>query len=60
MLRWSLAFLVIGIPAALLGFVGDIPGASDLSRACFHFSLGIFLVSLVYGWATGRAGARLF
>ncbi len=59
-LRWSLAFLVIAIPAELLGAGGTVPGASDFSHACFHFSLGIFIVSLVWGLVTGRAGARLF
>lgn len=54
MLRWSLGFFIVAIIAAVFGFGGISSGASELARICFFFFLVIFLVSLVYGLATGR------
>ena len=54
MLRWSLGFFIVAIIAAVFGFGGIASGASELARICFFFFVVIFLVSLVYGLATGR------
>ena len=54
MLRWSLGFFIVAIIAAVFGFGGIASGASELARICFFFFVVIFVVSLVYGLATGR------
>ncbi len=54
MLRWSLGFFIVAIIAAVFGFGGIASGASELARLCFFFFVVIFLVSLVWGLATGR------
>lgn len=54
MLRWALGFFIIAIIAAVFGFGGIAAGASDIARILFFFFLVFFLVSLVWGLATGR------
>ena len=54
MLRWAAAFFIIAIIAAIFGFGGIAAGASDIARVCFFFFLVIFVVSLIWGLATGR------
>ncbi len=54
MLRWSLAFFLIAIVAAILGFGGIASGAAEVARVLFFFFLVIFIVSLVWGLVTGR------
>jgi uncharacterized membrane protein YtjA (UPF0391 family) len=49
-----LGFFIVAIIAAVFGFGGISSGASELARICFFFFVVIFLVSLVYGLATGR------
>jgi uncharacterized membrane protein YtjA (UPF0391 family) len=53
-LRWSLAFFIVAIIAAVFGFSGIAAGASDIARICFFFFVVIFLVSLIWGLVTGR------
>ena len=60
MLRWAAAFFIIAIIAALFGFGGIASGASDIARVCFFFFLVIFVVSLIWGLATGRRGPAPF
>jgi len=57
MLRWALAFFIIAVVAGVLGFGGIAAGASDIARFCFFLFIVIFLVSLVWGLATGRRTA---
>lgn len=54
MLRWSLAFFIIAIVAAVFGFGGIASGASDIARLLFFFFIVIFLISLIWGLMTGR------
>jgi len=54
MLRWALVFFIVAIIAAVFGFGNIAAGASDIARVCFFFFIVIFLVSLVWGLATGR------
>ena len=54
MLRWSLAFFLIAIIAAIFGFGGIASGASEIARVLFFFFLVIFVVSLVWSLFTGR------
>jgi len=54
MLRWALAFFIIAIMAAIFGFGRIATGASDIARICFFFFIVFFVVSLIWGLATGR------
>jgi uncharacterized membrane protein YtjA (UPF0391 family) len=54
MLRWAFVFFIIAIIAGVFGFGGIAAGASDIARVCFFFFIVIFVVSLVWGLATGR------
>ena len=54
MLYWALMFLVIALVAAFFGFGGIASGSAEIARVCFFFFLVIFVVSLVWGLATGR------
>jgi len=54
MLRWALGFFVIAVIAAIFGFGGIATGAADIARLCFFFFIVIFIVSLIWGLATGR------
>jgi uncharacterized membrane protein YtjA (UPF0391 family) len=54
MLRWSLAFFIVSIVAALFGFGGIASGASEIARVLFFIFIVIFLISLVWGLMAGR------
>ena len=54
MLRWSIAFFIVAIVAAVFGFGGIAAGASDIARVLFFFFLVVFVISLVWGLLTGR------
>jgi uncharacterized membrane protein YtjA (UPF0391 family) len=54
MLRWALIFFIISIVAAVFGFGGVAGGASEIARVCFFFFVVIFVVSLIWGLATGQ------
>lgn len=54
MLRWSLAFFIVAIVAAVFGFGGIASGATEIARVLFFFFVAIFLVSLIWGLMTGR------
>jgi uncharacterized membrane protein YtjA (UPF0391 family) len=54
MLRWSLAFFVIAIIAALFGFTGIAAGATDIARLLFFFFVVVFAVSLLWSAMSGR------
>ena len=54
MLRWSLAFFVIAIIAAIFGFGGIASGSAEIARVLFFFFFVIFAVSLVWSLFTGR------
>ena len=54
MLRWALVFFIVAIIAGVLGFGGIAAGASDIARILFFFFIVVFVVSLIWGLATGR------
>jgi len=54
LLRWALGFFIVAIIAAIFGFGGIASGAADLARICFFFFIVVFVVSLIWGLATGR------
>jgi uncharacterized membrane protein YtjA (UPF0391 family) len=54
MLNWAIAFLVIALIAAVLGFGGIAGVAVSLAKIVFFVAIVLFLISLVYGMTTGR------
>lgn len=55
MLRWTLAFFVIALIAAFLGFGGIAAGAVSVARICFFLFLVLFVLSLLFGRPFGRS-----
>jgi uncharacterized membrane protein YtjA (UPF0391 family) len=49
MLRWALAFFVIAIVAAILGFAGIAVAAAGIAKILFYIFLVLFLIALVGG-----------
>ncbi len=49
MLRWSLAFLVIALVAALFGFTGIAAGAASIAKILFFVFLVLFVIALIAG-----------
>jgi uncharacterized membrane protein YtjA (UPF0391 family) len=54
MLRWSLAFFIIAIIAAVFGFGGIAAGAVDIAKVLFFFFMVVCVVLLLWGLFTGR------
>jgi uncharacterized membrane protein YtjA (UPF0391 family) len=54
MLRWSLAFFIIALIAAVFGFTGIAGESMSFARILFFIFLVVFLVSLVMGLFTGK------
>jgi uncharacterized membrane protein YtjA (UPF0391 family) len=54
MLRWSLAFFIVAIIAAVFGFGGIASGATEIARVLFYLFFVIFTVSILWGLMTGR------
>lgn len=48
MLSWPLAFLIIALLAALLGFTGIAGPAAWMAKALFAFFLVLFLASMTF------------
>ena len=49
MLRWTMAFLIIALVAALFGFGGIAAGAASIAKVLFFIFLVLFVRSLVFG-----------
>lgn len=49
MLRWSLAFLIIAIVAAVFGFTSIALGAASIAKIVFFIFIVLFLVSIIRG-----------
>lgn len=47
MLRWSIAFFVIALVAALFGFGGIAAGAVSIARVLFFVFVALFVLSLL-------------
>ncbi len=58
MLRWSLAFLIVSLIAAMFGFTGISAAAADIARILFFIFITLFLIALVAGLAVGRKIAK--
>ncbi|SJZ87508.1 DUF1328 domain-containing protein [Sediminibacterium ginsengisoli] len=49
MLKWSFAFFVIALIAALFGFTGIASGAASIAKTLFFIFIVIWLVLLILG-----------
>jgi uncharacterized membrane protein YtjA (UPF0391 family) len=49
MLRWALAFFIIALIAAVLGFGGIAVAAAGIAKILFFIFLVLFLVALLSG-----------
>jgi uncharacterized membrane protein YtjA (UPF0391 family) len=49
MLRWSFAFLIIALIAAVLGFTNIAAGAADIARILFFIFLAVWIFLVVGG-----------
>ncbi len=54
MLRWAMAFLIIALIAALLGFAGVAGAASNIAITLFWVFVALFVISLLVSLVTGR------
>jgi len=54
MLRWALAFLVLALIAAVLGFTGIVGESIYIAKVLFFVFIVLFLIGLVYSLFTGR------
>ena len=54
MLRWSIAFFIVAIIAAVFGFGGIAAGASEIARFLFFVFVVVFVLSLLAALIGGR------
>jgi uncharacterized membrane protein YtjA (UPF0391 family) len=47
MLRWALAFFIVALVAALLGFTGVALAAAGIAKILFYIFLVLFLFAMV-------------
>jgi uncharacterized membrane protein YtjA (UPF0391 family) len=57
MLRWALAFFIVALLAAVLGFGGIAAASAGIAKILFFLFLVLFAVSLVMG-LTARPRVR--
>lgn len=50
MLRWSFAFLIIAIVAAVFGFTDIASGAAAIAKILFFIFLTVWLLMLILGY----------
>jgi uncharacterized membrane protein YtjA (UPF0391 family) len=54
MLGWALAFLIIALVAAALGFGGVAAVSVEIAQLVFWVFIVLFVVSLIYTLVSGR------
>jgi uncharacterized membrane protein YtjA (UPF0391 family) len=59
MLRWALTFLIFALIAGVLGFTGIAGESMYIARILFVVFLIVFVISLLFGLATGRRPAGI-
>lgn len=57
LLRAAIAFFVIAIIAAVLGFGNIAGGAADIAKILFYVFIVVFVILLVMGLLTGKRPA---
>ena len=55
MLRWAIAFLIIALIAAVMGFTALEGAAAWAAKVTFLVFVVLFVVSLIFGNRSGRA-----
>ena len=56
MLGWALAFFIVAVIAAVLGFGVIVSGAATIAKILFFIFLILFLVSLIGGMSRRDTG----
>jgi uncharacterized membrane protein YtjA (UPF0391 family) len=54
MLGWALAFLIIALIAAVLGFGGIAGFAMEIAKIIFFVAIILFVISAIVGLVRGR------
>ena len=54
MRRWSLAFFIIAVIAALFGFGGIAAGAAAIGKFLFFVFISLFVLALLFGTTVFR------
>ena len=54
MLRWAMAFLIISLIAAVLGFGGIAGASSSIAVTLFWVFVALFVLSLLVSLVSGR------
>jgi uncharacterized membrane protein YtjA (UPF0391 family) len=54
MLGWALAFLIIALIAAVLGFGGIAGFAVEIAKIIFFVAIVLFVISAIFGLVRGR------
>ncbi|HTS38973.1 MAG TPA: DUF1328 domain-containing protein [Xanthobacteraceae bacterium] len=54
MLRWAIAFLIIALVAAVLGFGGIAGVAIDIAKLIFYVAIVLFAIAAVVALMQGR------
>lgn len=60
MLRWALAFLVLALAAALLGFTGIAGESMYIARILFFVFLLLFVVGFIVNTVNGKRPPGLY
>jgi uncharacterized membrane protein YtjA (UPF0391 family) len=58
MLRWALAFLIVALIAAALGFTGIAGASAGIAQILFWLFVAVFLVMLLGSLMRGKPGPR--
>lgn len=54
MLRWTAAFFILAIIAAIFGFGGIAVASAEIAKLLFFVFIIVFAISLIMGLAAGR------
>ncbi len=59
MFAWAAIFLIIALVSGVFGFGGLAGTAVGIAQTLFWIGLLLFIVTLLYSFATGRKGPQL-
>ena len=54
MINWAIAFFVIALIAAVLGFGGIAGAAMSMAKIVFYIAILLFVISIIVGLVQGR------
>lgn len=49
LLKWALAFFILAVVTAVLGFGGIASGAASIAQILFYIFVAVFIISFVVG-----------